>query len=34
MLLLGLMVYFILLLPATCFGSIYLNHLQADVLFT
>jgi len=28
------MVYFTLLLPATCFGSIYLNHLQAEALFT
>jgi len=28
------MVYFTLLLPASCFGSIYLSHLQAEVLFT
>jgi len=28
------MLYFILLLPATCFGSIYSSHLQAEVLFT
>jgi len=27
------MVYFTLLLPATCFGSIYSCHLQAEVLF-
>jgi len=28
------MVYFTLLLPATCFGSIYSSHLQTEVLFT
>jgi len=28
------MVYFTLLLQATCFGSIYSSHLQAEVLFT
>jgi len=28
------MVYFTLLLLATYFGSIYLNHLQAEVLLT
>jgi len=28
------MVYFTLLLPATCFGSIYSSHLQAELLFT
>jgi len=28
------MVYVTLLLPATCFGSIYSSHLQVEVLFT
>jgi len=28
------MVNFTLLFPATCFGSIYSSHLQAEVLFT
>jgi len=28
------MVYFTLLLPATCFSPIYSSHLQAEVLFT
>jgi len=27
-------VYFTLLLPATCFGSVCSSHLQAEVLFT
>ena len=27
-------VYFTLLVSATCFGSLYRSHLQAEVLFT
>jgi len=28
------MVYSTLKLPATCFGSVYSRHLQAEILFT
>jgi len=34
MVIIRIKVYFTLLLSATCFGSLYPNHLQGEVLFT